>query len=424
MSKCLAFGVILVLVFPGIVSSQEIDLDLTMPSSMFGPGSYFMLGLKIVNSGPQMDNCDLFVALTIGTGDFWFFPGWVHYPPDLDWVDRRISGGMTDNMVVIQGFNWPSGAGEFNGAMFLAAVIQNNQLVSNVEDITFGWTESNQGMVSVGTMWSITGDSFMQGSPVDEPCHEEREAQFDHLLTRNIAVMETEVSRQMWADLKGYQPTLPVDPSDLDKSPTMAHPAQRLTWYHTLLFSNLLSLQNGLTRCYYTDPEFTIPIVFANYTDGPFYCDFNANGYRLPTEGEWEFVCRAGSTGPFCCSESNFVNGYCYACAPGTFPTLEQYASFCGINNDAIVEPVGIKLPNQWGLKDVHGNVYEWCWDWYGDYPASAMNYSGPETGISRVLRSGSSANVPYQIRSAARELYTPESLNYYNGMRLVRTIP
>ena len=80
--------------------------------------------------------------------------------------------------------------------------------------------------------------------------------------------METEITRQMWADLLGEQPSLPADPSHTTYSPTLAHPVQQNTWYESVLFANLLSLENGYTRCYYTDAGFTTPIDASNYTSG------------------------------------------------------------------------------------------------------------------------------------------------------------
>ncbi len=163
----------------------------------------------------------------------------------------------------------------------------------------------------VGNMRYVPGGTFTQGSPSGEACRDSNETQFTHTLTRNLGVMETEVTRQMWASLRAVQGTLPADPSNTTYSPTMSHPVQQNTWYEAVLFANLLSVQNGYTRCYYTDGVFTNPITSSNYTTGPFYCNFRANGYRLPSEGEWEYFCRAGTTGPFSCNETNYTSGNC-----------------------------------------------------------------------------------------------------------------
>ena len=268
---------------------------------------------------------------------------------------------------------------------------------------------------------------FLQGSPEDEPCNYSNEyPQFSHILTRNVAVMETELTRQMWWDLQALQPDLPDDPTNESYGAGATNPVQSNTWYESVLFANLLSLANGFTRCYYSDAEFTIPIDVSNYTTGPFYCDFAANGYRLPTEGEWEYFTRAGTTGPFSCEDPNYTDATCGSpyCVSGEFPVLEQYAVFCANENGESV-PVGSKLGNPWNLKDVHGNVYEWCWDWYvSSYPVGTeTDYAGAETGSYRVARGGNWGIVAQYCRSADRGSYTPGYRINFLGARFLRSI-
>ncbi|MGB3975587.1 MAG: formylglycine-generating enzyme family protein [bacterium] len=275
----------------------------------------------------------------------------------------------------------------------------------------------------VGNMLFVRAGSFTQGSPDEEPCRGSYEAQFTHILTRNLAVMETEVSRQMWADLKSVQGTLPDDPTNTYYSPSMNHPVQEITWYESVLFANLLSLANGFTRCYYTDAGYTISVTASNYTTGPFYCNFNANGYRLPTEGEWEYFCRAGTSGSFSCYEPNYNPSNCDSCTPGTHLTLLQYSVYCA-NNPGKAEVVGSKLPNPWNLRDVHGNVWEWCWDWYADYPTGTVtDYVGPGSGSRRISRGGSWYSSARSCRSAFRNWGTPSGSYNNLGFRLVRTV-
>ncbi|MBN2382098.1 formylglycine-generating enzyme family protein [bacterium] len=275
----------------------------------------------------------------------------------------------------------------------------------------------------VGNMRYVPGGTFTQGSPSDEPCRSSIETQFNHTLTRNIAVMETEVTRQMWADLLAVQPTLPADPSNTPYAPTMSHPVNRPTWYETVLFANLLSLQNELDRCYYKDASYTDPVTSSNYTSGTFYCNFTASGYRLLSEGEWEYAARAGTTTPFSCNETNYTSGNCSSCTAGTHPTLEQYAVYCA-NDTSKSEPVGSKLSNPWNLSDMHSNVYEWCWDWYnGTYPGDTTDYSGPESDSYRVLRGGYWGYAAQVCRSASRNCFAPDSRGYNIGFRLVRSV-
>ena len=119
-------------------------------------------------------------------------------------------------------------------------------------------------------------------------------------------------------------------------------------------------------------------------------------GYRLPTEAEWEYACRAGSTA-----------AYCFGDDAGE---LEDYAWWRD-NSGEETHPVGLKRPNAWGLHDMHGNVWEWVQDWYGRYDANpATNPQGPETGEYRVLRGGSWSRSSRLCRSAFRIYNHPES--------------
>jgi formylglycine-generating enzyme required for sulfatase activity len=127
--------------------------------------------------------------------------------------------------------------------------------------------------------------------------------------------------------------------------------------------------------------------------------------YRLPTEAEWEYACRAGTTTTYCFGDDQ--------------SQLGEYAWF-EKNSNSKTHPVGEKKPNAWGLYDMHGNVWEWCADWYGDYPKGAVTDPvGPATGSIRVGRGGSWLNVAALCESALRLRFTPVIRNFSNGFRL-----
>ena len=272
----------------------------------------------------------------------------------------------------------------------------------------------------------ISPGSYWRGSPGYEPCRSSNEGpQHQVTLTGGFYMMTTEVTRQMWADLQATQPTLPDDPSNTAMSPTMEHPVQRVTWYEAVLFANLMSLQDGLIPCYYTNATFTVAVDASNYTTGPFFCNFGANGYRLPTEAEWEYAARAGTTGPFSAHEPDYSSDNCHSCSPDPpLNVLDSIAWWCGNSGEVpTAHPVGAKLPNPWGLYDMHGNVWEFCWDWFGDYPSEPVtDPTGPLAGSTRVRRGGSYAMSATYSRSARREDSGPGDRNSRFGFRLLRS--
>lgn len=128
--------------------------------------------------------------------------------------------------------------------------------------------------------------------------------------------------------------------------------------------------------------------------------------FALPTEAQWEYACRAGSEAAYCFGDSE--------------DELDDFAWY-DKNSENTSHPVGMKKPNDWGLYDLHGNVWEWCRDWYGDYPGGAVvDPSGPATGASRVCRGGSWGNLPGFLRSASRLWSSPDGRYVGLGFRVV----
>ena len=143
--------------------------------------------------------------------------------------------------------------------------------------------------------------------------------------------------------------------------------------------------------------------------------NFNsATGLRLPTEAEWEFACRAGTTTPFH-SGPGFPNG---TTNDGLAGTIAWFSCNGGCNTHA----VGTKAANALGLHDMLGNVYEWCSDWYGAYSSGAQtNPTGPGSGSYRVLRGGAWNNDTNYVRSSVRNYYAPGDMSGYVGFRVAR---
>ena len=150
-----------------------------------------------------------------------------------------------------------------------------------------------------------------------------------------------------------------------------------------------------------------VPVVCVGFADAVAFCRELGAGYRLPSEAEWEYACRAGTTTRFS-----------YGDDPG-YTNLTDYAWYED-NSGGRTHPVGQKLPNPWGLYDMHGNVYEWCNEWYSSDIETSVDSAYIDD--SRVLRGGSFNYFPLNLRSAYRSSNSPEYRNYLIGFRISRT--
>ncbi|MGI6457227.1 MAG: formylglycine-generating enzyme family protein [bacterium] len=168
------------------------------------------------------------------------------------------------------------------------------------------------------------------------------------------------------------------------------------------------------------------PVYYVTWNDCQQFIDkLNQSGqgkFRLPTEAEWEYACRAGTTMRFSHGDVLECGDVCEAC-----PEHDKYMWWCGNNNPQGAKEVGLKLPNPWGLYDMHGNVYEWCQDWWEEpYEREAVtDPQGPAAGTHRVLRGGGWSFDALGCRSAFRYGYSPDNPRSYSGFgfRLLREV-
>ncbi len=217
---------------------------------------------------------------------------------------------------------------------------------------------------------------FMMGSPSKEAERLDGEVQHEVVLSEGFWLADTSVTQALWEVV-------------MDKTPSKyggaERPVEQVSWVEVM----------------------------------PFITRFNERiaglGLRLPTEAEWEYACRAGTQTPFWFGANITTDQVNY---DGNHP----YAG--GEKGEDRQETVEVKaLPcNGWGLYQMHGNVWEWCDDWYGEYPVeSVTDPQGPESGGRRVLRGGSWYYFGGNARSARRNFYTPDYRDFDTGFRLAR---
>ena len=231
--------------------------------------------------------------------------------------------------------------------------------------------------------------------------------------------------------MTGNQNGIEANPSYFPYNPASGEvqerrPVERVTWYDAIVYCNLLSIKEGLTPCYAikgsttpadwgTSPTSTGAEDYDDWESVT--CNFDADGYRLPTEAEWEYAARGGKTGITDGSWDNTYSG------SGTMDDVAWYR----YNSDGKTHEVGKKQSNSLGLYDMSGNVFEWCWDWYGSssgYPSGTEDPAGPVTGSGRVLRGGDWNGIDSECAVSGRfSGIIPYYLHSINGFRLVRSI-
>jgi formylglycine-generating enzyme required for sulfatase activity len=188
--------------------------------------------------------------------------------------------------------------------------------------------------------------------------------------------------------------------------------AANVPWECAVLFCNWLSRREAKQLCYRQEPAGNgIPEGALGGAAGEWTCDFSADGYRLPTEAEWEYACRAGTTTAY-----SFGIGDRW---------VDQHV--VNVRNSGASPSVGgLRPPNNWGLFDLHGNVCEWCWDWFAPLSGDReqVDPRGPAGGSLRSLRGGGFMFPATECRSASRVGHAPSMISPLAGVRLVCTLP
>ena len=237
-------------------------------------------------------------------------------------------------------------------------------------------------------MIRVTGGTFTMGSPSSEPGRDNDETQ--HKVTLSGFYMgKFPVTQAQYEAVMGSNPSGFTEAVEGEKK---AHlPVENVTWFDAIRFCNKLSEQSKL------EPVYTI-------SGQTVTADLGKNGYRLPTEAQWEYACRAGTSTAYSTGSISEATGWYWE------------------TSDNRTHEVGKKPANAFGLYDMAGNVYEWCWDRYGAYATGAQtDPEGTATGDRRVLRGGAWPLSGENLRSAYRGVGDPSYKDSFIGFRVVR---
>jgi len=258
--------------------------------------------------------------------------------------------------------------------IILLICLGQNAMAEPPSELTIHLSDS----VKLEMVYIAPGD-FLMGSANDEAGRQSDEGPVRKVvISQGYYLGKYVVKQQQWEAIMGNNPSvfhnLPYSPQ---------RPVERVSWDDTQLFLerlNTLDLTKGI--------------------------------FRLPTEAEWEYACRAGSGGRYPWGVDS------------SFRELFHHAWF-NSRSEGMSHPVGLKKANAWGLYDIHGNVWEWVSDWMGSYEdAEVVDPMGPTTGERKVLRSGSWFNEPEALRCANRNAHITQSRQTNNGLRLVLQLP
>jgi formylglycine-generating enzyme required for sulfatase activity len=243
----------------------------------------------------------------------------------------------------------------------------------------------------------VEGGTFQMGSNNDY----DEEKPVHTVTVKSFSIGKYEVTQKEWYEVMGRNPSNFKGDN---------RPVECVSWYDAVEYCNKRSEKEGLTPAYTIDKSGRDPNNTSRNDSVKWLVrwNLNANGYRLPTEAEWEYAARGGNGSP---------GNYIYS-GSNTAGEVAWYSS----NSGGSTHDVGTRAANNLGIHDMSGNVYEWCWDWYGSYPSgSQADPQGAASGSDRVIRGGGWVSFAGYARSVNRVSDIPYSRYFIIGFRLVR---
>ncbi|MEI6675102.1 MAG: SUMF1/EgtB/PvdO family nonheme iron enzyme [Verrucomicrobiota bacterium] len=354
-----------------------------------------------------------------------------------------ISYGVTANTASVKitlegsadgGVTWTVPVSTVSGAVGSGVATGTGKVITWNAGVDWG------GQYSTQIRFRVTADDLAPGEFAAIPAGEFQMGEvgsyydFAHTVTVSAFQMATcEVTKVLWDDVRSWG--LANGYTDLSAGAGKAsnHPVQMITWYDMIKWCNARSQREGLTPCYYTSAAQTVVFKTGPTNIGNSMVKWSANGYRLPTEAEWEKAARGGAIGALYPMGTNTISHsqVNYQAIGSDYGNLSGNASYHPIwsnNNNGqypYTSPVGTFAPNGYGLYDMAGNVSEICWDWslYNYYSTTpTTDPHGPTSGTDRVMRGGSWAYDQFYCRASDREYKGPSYSGWEFGFRLART--
>jgi len=266
---------------------------------------------------------------------------------------------------------------------------------------------------------------FWMGSPADEKLRRKDEQRHTVQITRPFCIAKHEVTQRQYEEVMGYQPSWFSPMGDgqdsVEQTNTRGFPVDSVTWFDALEYCNRLSRLKRLAAYY----SITEVVRTGKAITAARVKVLGGTGFRLPTEAEWEYACRAGTNTSHCFGT---VSLKIRRREKGNFRDIVMTSSYGIVSyRTKRTASAGKYAANFWGLHDMHGNVAEWCWDWYdASYYGKSPQKDplGPATGNHRALRGGSFLSSLPNCRSAARYWSSPATRKYYIGFRVARNGP